>query len=249
MPVVWLCPLPWLQIHWWAVMLICSGLIVVMAVFIKVCAVHTPSSNPRKSKARKLTMTLRRSHNRHRSHDAQTAALTSHQHRSGRSGGGGGSRGQGSSQGSEVELSRSGGGGQGQKPNSGASASTGAGASGSSGGAAAVIVEKFRVSCSALSLSLCLLGFFALPGHPHGAQLHVVGMLRFMSDVNQPNLPTPFHSVLVSDSVFKALSAAFDSINSPDNSPLSHSVLVVLFLPYWSFQLYTSLWRSPSALI
>ena len=42
-----------------------------------------------------------------------------------------------------------------------------------------------------------------------------------------------FYSVLVSISVFIALSTAFHSINSPDNSPLSHSVLPVLFLPYW----------------
>ena len=34
-----------------------------------------------------------------------------------------------------------------------------------------------------------------------------------------------------------ALSPVFHSINSPDNSPLSHSVLPVLFLLYWSFQL------------
>ena len=44
-----------------------------------------------------------------------------------------------------------------------------------------------------------------------------------------------FHSVLVSVSVFMALSTVFHSINSPDNSPLSHSLLPVLFLPYWSF--------------
>ena len=30
------------------------------------------------------------------------------------------------------------------------------------------------------------------------AHLRVVGMLRFMSDTNQPSLPTPFYSVLVS---------------------------------------------------
>ena len=63
--------------------------------------------------------------------------------------------------------------------------------------------------------------------------------LRF--DVNQPSLPSPFHSVLVSISAFMAFSTVFHSINSPDNSPLSHSVPPVLFLPYWSFQLYTSL--------
>ena len=45
-----------------------------------------------------------------------------------------------------------------------------------------------------------------------------------------------------------ALTLAFHSTNSPDNSTLSHPVLVVLFLPYWSFQPYISLCKSPSAL-
>ena len=44
-------------------------------------------------------------------------------------------------------------------------------------------------------------------------------------DINQSSLPTPFYSVLVSVSVFMDLLTAFHSINSPDNSPLSHSVL------------------------
>ena len=68
-------------------------------------------------------------------------------------------------------------------------------------------------------------------------------------DINQPTLPTPFYSVLVSISLFMALSTVFHSINSPGNSQFSHSVLPVLSLPYWSFQLYISLWQSPSALI
>ena len=34
------------------------------------------------------------------------------------------------------------------------------------------------------------------------------------------------------------LSTVFHSINSPDNSPFSHSVLVALALRYWSFQLF-----------
>ena len=38
-------------------------------------------------------------------------------------------------------------------------------------------------------------------------------------------------SVLVSVSVFMALSTVFHSINSPDNSLLSHSLLPVLFQP------------------
>ena len=73
--------------------------------------------------------------------------------------------------------------------------------------------------------------------------------------INQPSLPTPFYSVLVvSVSVFKALSTVFHSINSPDHSQLSDSVLPALFLPYLSFQLYISFRyidfrKSPSALI
>ena len=81
------------------------------------------------------------------------------------------------------------------------------------------------------------------------AHLHVVGMLQFMSDIHQPSLPTPFYSVFVSISVFMALSTVFHFINSPDNSPFSHSVLVVLSLLYWSFQLYISSRKSYSALI
>ena len=60
-------------------------------------------------------------------------------------------------------------------------------------------------------------------------------------NINQPSLSTPFYSGLVSISVFMALSTVFHSVNSPDNAPLSHSVLLVLLLPYSSFQLYISL--------
>ena len=62
-----------------------------------------------------------------------------------------------------------------------------------------------------------------------------------LSDINQPSLPTSFfYSVLVSISVSMVLSIVFHSINSPDNSPLSDSVLSVITLPYWSFQFYVS---------
>ena len=44
-------------------------------------------------------------------------------------------------------------------------------------------------------------------------------------------------SGLVSASL--VLSTVFHSINSPDNSPFSHSVLPVFSLPYWSFQLHS----------
>ena len=66
------------------------------------------------------------------------------------------------------------------------------------------------------------------------------------SRINQPSLPTPFYSVTASVSVFMALSTVFHSIHSPDNSPFSDSVLS---LPYWSFQLHISLWKSAPALI
>ena len=54
-------------------------------------------------------------------------------------------------------------------------------------------------------------------------------------DINHPSSPTPSQSVFVSVAVFMVLSTVLNSINSPDNSPLSHSVLSVLFLPYRSF--------------
>ena len=57
-------------------------------------------------------------------------------------------------------------------------------------------------------------------------------------------------SVTVSVSVFMAHSTVFHPINSPDNSPLSQSVLPVLLISaYWSFELYSSSWKSPSTLI
>ena len=60
----------------------------------------------------------------------------------------------------------------------------------------------------------------------------------YVLDINQLSLPTPFHSVFVSISVFMAFSTVLHSINPPDSSLPSHSVLPILFLPYWSFQLY-----------
>ena len=85
---------------------------------------------------------------------------------------------------------------------------------------------------------------------PGGLTFTWWGCYGYVYDINQQNLPILFlYSVSVSVSAFMALSTVFHSINSSDNSPLSHSVLPVLFLPYWSFQLYISLRKSPSALI
>ena len=76
-----------------------------------------------------------------------------------------------------------------------------------------------------------------LPRVPAGSPSRGGDVALYVFDINQPSLPTPFYCVLVAISVFVALSTVFHSINSPDNSTLSRSVLPVLFLPYWSVQL------------
>ena len=62
---------------------------------------------------------------------------------------------------------------------------------------------------------------------PAGSHSRSGDVTIFMSDINQPSLPTPVYSVLVSVSVFMALSNVFRSMNYPENSPLSHCVLLV----------------------
>ena len=64
-----------------------------------------------------------------------------------------------------------------------------------------------------------------------GSPLRGGDVAVYVFDINQPSLPTPFYFVLVSASVFMALSTVFHSINSSDNSLLYHSVIPVLFLP------------------
>ena len=76
---------------------------------------------------------------------------------------------------------------------------------------------------------------------PVGSPSRCGDVAVYVFDINQPSLPTPFYSVLVSSSVFMALSTVFHSINFPDNSLLSHSVLPVL--------LVLATIESPSALI
>ena len=68
----------------------------------------------------------------------------------------------------------------------------------------------------------------------------------YVKDMNQPSLPIPFYSVPASVSVFRALSSLFHSMHFPDNSPFSHSVVLVLSLPCRYFRLYFSLWKSLS---
>ena len=122
-----------------------------------------------------------------------------------------------------------------------------------------MMVEKFTTptgfkpatNCSRVQYSTHVLNLHCHHSPSPRVQIHVMGMLQFMSDINQPSLPTPFffNSVLGSIPVFMALSTVFHFINSPANCPFSDSVLPVLSLPYWSFQLYISLFKTPSDLI
>ena len=86
-----------------------------------------------------------------------------------------------------------------------------------------------------------LLDFFFFAS-PHGLTFTWWGCLGLCQGHKPTELAHSFHSVLAS---LMALSPVFRFINSPDNSPYSHSVLPVLFLPYWSFQLYISFLKSP----
>ena len=81
--------------------------------------------------------------------------------------------------------------------------------------------------CKLLCLSLLLVVVVPADSPSRGGDVMVQ-----VFDINQLSLPTPFYSVLVSISVFMVLSTVFHSINSPDNSPLPHSPLPVLILPY-----------------
>ena len=113
---------------------------------------------------------------------------------------------------------------------------------------ASCLITWWRLSstlCSCLfsfiiAVSLSLSSFF-LSLCPHGLTSHGGDVAVYVFNINQLSLPTLLYSVLASVSVFMALSTVFHSINCPDNSPLSHSVLLVLFLPHCSFQLYISL--------
>ncbi|XP_048748710.2 disintegrin and metalloproteinase domain-containing protein 10-like isoform X3 [Ostrea edulis] len=61
----------WIIEYWWAVMLMGIGLILFMGLFIKICAVHTPSSNPNAKPAQKFGDTLRRRRSRPQQYRAQ----------------------------------------------------------------------------------------------------------------------------------------------------------------------------------
>ena len=76
---------------------------------------------------------------------------------------------------------------------------------------------------------------------PHGLTFSWWGCYDLCLRYKPTGRAQSFYSVPVPISVFLPLSTAFHCMISPDNSQLSHSVLLVLCLPYWSFQLYVSL--------
>ena len=102
-------------------------------------------------------------------------------------------------------------------------------------------------------LGVYTIGWRAGGGRGKKRRTHVIMMVVVHAHNDRGNIndcevfwwSLPFYSVLVSASVCKALSTVFHFINSPSNSPLSRSVLPVLFLPYWPFN-YISLYGSLS---
>ena len=98
--------------------------------------------------------------------------------------------------------------------------------------------------CACLTVSLCVT---ACVHECASADLHSLPLSLSLSfflslsvlDISKPSLPTPFtlfFGLFLSYGPFTYIS--FHKFSR--NSPLSHSVLPVLFLPYWSFQLYIS---------
>ncbi|XP_067298067.1 disintegrin and metalloproteinase domain-containing protein 10 isoform X2 [Pseudorasbora parva] len=61
----------WIVKHWWAVLLMGIALIMLMAGFIKICSVHTPSSNPKLPPPKPLPGTLRRNRAQHQAAQTQ----------------------------------------------------------------------------------------------------------------------------------------------------------------------------------
>ncbi|XP_015234460.1 PREDICTED: disintegrin and metalloproteinase domain-containing protein 10-like [Cyprinodon variegatus] len=71
----------WIVAHWWAVLLMGIALIMLMAGFIKICSVHTPSSNPKLPPPKPLPGTLkRRRAQQHASSQVQHQSQHPHAH-------------------------------------------------------------------------------------------------------------------------------------------------------------------------
>ena len=74
----------------------------------------------------------------------------------------------------------------------------------------------------------------------------------YVPDINQPSLPTPFYSVLVSVSVFMALSTVFHAINSPRQLSafsLRSSGLIFALLVLSTIYLFMTVSLSPGIIL
>ncbi|GAA6230881.1 disintegrin and metalloproteinase domain-containing protein 10 isoform X1 [Lates japonicus] len=71
----------WIMAHWWAVLLMGIALIMLMAGFIKICSVHTPSSNPKLPPPKPLPGTLKRRRPQHANPQSQGQRQYHQQHR------------------------------------------------------------------------------------------------------------------------------------------------------------------------
>ena len=77
---------------------------------------------------------------------------------------------------------------------------------------------------------------------PTGSPSHGGDVVVFVKDINQPSLPTPFYSLLIS--IFMTLSTVIHSnINPPNNSAFS-LCSSSLILTYWAFQQCISLYNT-----
>ena len=102
-------------------------------------------------------------------------------------------------------------------------------------------VDSTRRCLTVNSTCLCL----TVNSIPAGSPSRGGDVAVYVVGINQPSLPTPFYSVLVSASVFTALSIVFHSLYSPDNCPLSHSVLPGLFCLIGPFNFFMKVSLSP----
>ncbi|KAJ8249170.1 hypothetical protein GJAV_G00231920 [Gymnothorax javanicus] len=71
----------WIVAHWWAVLLMGIALIMLMAGFIKICSVHTPSSNPKLPPPKPLPGTLKRRQARQQARQANAPSQPPRHHR------------------------------------------------------------------------------------------------------------------------------------------------------------------------
>ena len=89
------------------------------------------------------------------------------------------------------------------------------------------------------------------PCVPTGPPSRDGDVAAYVFNISQPSLPTPFYSVLVSVSVFMALSTVFHSINSPDNSAFSlcSSGLIFALLVLSTVYLFVKVSLSPDIIL